>query len=311
METNERKSNKSFIVIVIFILLIGFTTFLGFDIYLKYKDELLKYEELTIKNSTLASEYENLVLVQNQINSDLSQINNIDGNISKTKEELFSSIKKLEEKIINKQSDYKIAYLTFDDGPYYSTYKYLDVLDKYGVKATFFTIGSGKSVCYDNSSKDCTLLYKEIVDRGHVIANHTYSHAIFKGLYSSADAFMYQIKKHEDYIKSKTGVTTNIMRFPGGTATAGKLKEKIMSKLREANYGWVDWTASDGDGGALYSKQEAWNNFTKSIDQDIEVVLFHDYSSITLSILPDAIEYLRDNNYIILPLFYESVMIKK
>ena len=53
------------------------------------------------------------------------------------------------------------------------------------------------------------------------------------------------------------------------------------------------------------------DNFTNSINQNIEVVLFHDYNKITLSILPDAIKYLKDNNYILLPLFYESNMINK
>ena len=46
-------------------------------------------------------------------------------------------------------------------------------------------------------------------------------------------------------------------------------------------------------------------------NEDIEVVLFHDYNNITLSILPQAIEYLEKNNYIILPLFYDSVMVNK
>ena len=45
--------------------------------------------------------------------------------------------------------------------------------------------------------------------------------------------------------------------------------------------------------------------------ENIEVILFHDYSYITYSILPDVIKYLEDNNYIILPLFYESIMVNK
>jgi len=170
---------------------------------------------------------------------------------------------------------------------------------------------STKIIKYDKANYDCTKLYKEIVDRGHTIANHTYSHAIFFGLYNSVDSFMKQVEKHEDYIKEKTGVITNIVRFPGGAASAGRLKEGIKAALKEKNYGWVDWTAIDGDGGDLRSTSEAWEKFTKSIDEDIEVVLMHDYSSITLSILPRAIEYLQENNYILLPLFYESVMINK
>ena len=52
-------------------------------------------------------------------------------------------------------------------------------------------------------------------------------------------------------------------------------------------------------------------NLKNTINEDIEVILFHDYSNITLSTLPEVIEYLRDNNYVLLPLFYESKMVNK
>ena len=45
--------------------------------------------------------------------------------------------------------------------------------------------------------------------------------------------------------------------------------------------------------------------------QNIEVVLLHDYNGITTAILPDIIEYLQNNGYILLPLFYESNVINK
>ena len=80
----------------------------------------------------------------------------------------------------------------------------------------------------------------------------------------------YHYQKQEDLIYSKTNVKTNIMRFPGGSSTAKNLKNDIIIKLREKGYGWVDWTAQDGDGGALKSRDQAWNIFTKSINDNIE-----------------------------------------
>lgn len=312
MESNERKVRTSLIIVsVCLILIITAILYLTYKMHNNYNNEVSIYDEKTAEYNQLVSENNNLISTKQQLDDEITMINNIDTSISKKKEEVFALASKLEQKIQNKESEYKIAYLTFDDGPYYLTYKYLETLKEKNVKGTFFTIGSGKTKCYDKSSYDCTKLYKAIVDAGHTIANHTYSHAIFTGLYNSADSFINQINKQEDYIYEKTGVITNIARFPGGTATAGKLKDKIKAKLREENYGWVDWTAADGDGGALYSKAEAWERFTKEIDEDIEVVLFHDYSSITLSILPDAIDYLQEKNYIILPLFYDSVAIEK
>ena len=275
--------------------------------------KLLKYlDEKKIKHKVIGNG-SNLIFLgdYNGVLIKLDNLNNISENTNKLKEEVFSLASKLEKQIKDGKNTYKIAYLTFDDGPYYLTNQFLDVLDKYNVKGTFFTIGLNKDICFDNTSQSCSGMYKKIVDRGHTIANHTYSHAIFRGLYSSADSFIYQVTLQENKIKDKTGVKTNIVRFPGGSATSGSLKNSIIAKLRSKGYGWVDWTAQDGDGGALANKAEAWKNFTNSINEDIEVVLFHDYNNITLSILPEAIEYLEKNNYIILPLFYDSVMVNK
>ena len=84
--------------------------------------------------------------------------------------------------------------------------------------------------------------------------------------------------KQEEHIKNQTGgYVTNIVRFPGGSRTAGGLKEPIIKALRNRGYGWVDWTAGDGDGGDLSTKEQAWNNLKPQIDNSLEVILFHDY----------------------------------
>ena len=64
----------------------------------------------------------------------------------------------------------KDVFLTFDDGPNpYFTEKVLNILDEFGVKASFFLLGNR---C--KKFKDFPL---EIKRRGHVIGNHSYSHA--------------------------------------------------------------------------------------------------------------------------------------
>lgn len=306
------RANKSSIIIIVIV-----SIFIILSLYLTTYN-ILKYYNYNKKISIINNELinvENKLKEQKKINVDLknkiNNLNNLDENIKELKNETFDLAKKLEQKIIDNKTNYKIAYITFDDGPYFLTHKVLDVLNQNKVKATFFTIGLGKESCYDNNNEDCTKLYEKIVKDGHTIANHTYSHAIFKGLYQSPNSYIEQIKKQEKLIKEKTGVTTNITRFPGGSTTAGNLKNGIIEKLRQNNYGWVDWSAQDGDGGALNDTNTAWDNFINSINEDIEVILFHDYSSITLSLLPDAIKYLQDNNYIILPLFYDSVKVNK
>ena len=312
MDKNKRKINIYYIFVnILLVILIGVMTFLIFYTNEKFIEEKSINKILNKKLNDLNEVFENTINEKDNILEEINKLNNIKSLTENEKEEVFKLASKLEKDILDGKSKYKIAYLTFDDGPYYLTDKYLDVLDKYGVKATFFTIGAGKEVCFDNYYANCTGTYKKIVDRGHTIANHTYSHAIFYGLYSNKQTFINDVKTQEKLIKDKTGVTTNIIRFPGGSSTAGYLKQGIIEELRKMNYGWVDWTAQDGDGGELTSTTQAWNNFVGSINSKIEVVLFHDYSNITLSILPQAIEYLQNNNYILLPLFYDSVMINK
>lgn len=308
----KRKTNYSFIIVITSLIIT-----IGVLIYLiSVKQELLIEEKEINKQLTEELNEKGYVYNENkntndELKSEIDRLTNLNQSKEMTKEEIFELAKNLENKILKGETEYKIAYLTFDDGPYYLTDKYLEVLDKYNVKATFFTIGAGKEKCYDNRSIDCTTMYKKIAENGHTIANHTYSHNISYGLYKSTTYFMQQVKKQEELLKKHTGVTTNIIRFPGGSSTARGLKNSIIEELRKNNYGWVDWTSQDGDGGQLNSTTEAWNNFTRTINQDIEVVLFHDYSRITIQILPDVIEYLQERNYILLPLFYESVMINK
>ncbi len=306
----KNKKNKGILVIVVLLIILVGICAGSFGYYeLVFKDARKKHNSIKGLDSydKEVTEKENEI---KKIDEEINKINSI--NLDTNKEAFFKEVKALEDRIIAGNSNAKIAYLTFDDGPYYSTYKFLDVLDKYDVKATFFTTNINGDNCYDNKSYNCHLLYQEYLKRGHTIANHTYTHAIFRGLYSSADTFMNAIVNQEEMIKDLTGgYVTKIARFPGGSATAGGLKNTIVERLRARGYGYVDWTAQDGDGGDLNSTDEAWRNFTGSINQNIEVVLFHDYNRYTLSILPRAIEYLQDKGYILLPLFYESNMINK
>ena len=59
--------------------------------------------------------------------------------------------------------------LTFDDGPNTAwTPQLLEVLDKHGVKATFFSIG--------HYAREQPSLLREVAAAGHAIGNHTYTH---------------------------------------------------------------------------------------------------------------------------------------
>lgn len=312
MVKDKRKIGKFFIIVIL--LLLSYCSILSYFI-INTNNKIKLENDIKIKNIDVLDELKNnlKILDEEEITllNEIDRLNNIDEYAKTIKNEVFELTSKLENNIKSGDNSLKIAYLTFDDGPYYLTNSFLDILDKYEVKATFFTIGYDKDLCFDNRSMDCSNMYKKIVEKGHTIANHTFSHSIFNGLYSSSNAFIDDLKYQENFIKDRTGVITNIMRFPGGSNQAKSLKNDIINKLRENNYGWVDWTALNGDGGYVTNKEVAFNNFKQSINEDIEVVLFHDYNYATLAMLEDAIKYLMDNNYILLPLFYDSVMVNK
>ncbi len=320
LEKLPRKNKKSTIINVsIIIIAIIIMVIISYSIITNYKSiqkKLKENKELTAEVNRLKNDNINELKNKEVLNQELAKYDKLDEEIAKAKEEVFKLAQELETKINNKETNYKIAYITFDDGPYYATDRVLAILKEHKIKATFFTIGLDKDTCYDNPRYSCAETYKKIVDNGHTIANHTYSHAIFRGLYSNADSFMNQVKLQQDLIEKRTGAKTNILRFPGGIGTSRAIAgnnstDQILKRLKENGYGWVDWTAQDGDGGYLPDYSTGWKNLTGSINENIEVILFHDYSGVTISLFGDAIKYLEDRNYILLPLFYESVKVNK
>ena len=97
--------------------------------------------------------------------------------------------------------------LTFDDGPNPSaTPQLLELLAKYGVKATFFVIGRQVRVF--------PALAREIVERGHEIGNHTETHPSLIWLTSAGIAD--ELDRCDEAISSAAGVTARWMRPPYG-----------------------------------------------------------------------------------------------
>ena len=64
--------------------------------------------------------------------------------------------------------------LTFDDGPNELTRAYLDVLERFDARATFFLVGENCATHPD--------LVIEMVERGHEVAGHGYTHRPFPWL---------------------------------------------------------------------------------------------------------------------------------
>ncbi len=261
--------------------------------------------ELQSEKTSLEREIEETEAQIVEKDAQIENLRNTNEQLPYSKDEYYCLCKQLEDKVLAGESPHKIAYLTFDDGPYTETTgQYLDVLEQYDVRATFFQLGK-TSEKYDG-------LYRRAYENGNTIANHTYSHQIKNGIYRGVDYFIADVVRNREFIENKLGYTTNILRFPGGTATAGSLYEGITQQLRELGYGWVDWNAATGDGVVMLSPAEYRDNVLNDTkDRNVLVVLMHDYNRNTLVALPEIIEGLRAQGYVLLPLFYESAMVNK
>ena len=111
-------------------------------------------------------------------------------------------------KIIWKSANNNAAVsLTFDDGPHEPyTSQILDILARYNVKATFFTIGENAAQYPET--------VKRIVKEGHEIGNHTYTHDVLP--LKLPRYICDQIRRTSDLIEYITGVRPVLFRAPHG-----------------------------------------------------------------------------------------------
>ena len=267
-----------------------------------------------------------LTNINEQLKKDIDTFNNIKANNQSKLDHLSAMYKEVEDVDVSLKeakdsyfelaieadkrardgANFKVCYLTFDDGPYSKTTPlFLDVLKEKNVLGTFFVLKK------DNLDD----LYKRIRDEGHTLANHTASHKIKNGIYRSEEAFIDDVKENDDFIYNLLGVKMDVMRFPGGSPQAtysGLNKSSLVNKLVDMGYGYIDWTLTTGDGEANLSHDEFLHNVVdKSSKYSVMTVLMHDYSKNTALCLGDMIDILREQGYIFLPLSYNSSAVRK
>lgn len=200
----------------------------------------------------------------------------------------------------------KVVYLTFDDGPGPYTQQLLDILDKYGVKVTFF-VTSQKSAYKD--------LIGEAYRRGHTIALHTYSHR-YNEIYSSDEAYYADLQKIQDLVVAQTGKAATIVRFPGGTSNAisKNYSVGIMTRLTQGlayrGYQYCDWNVSSGDAGSATTATQVFNNVVSGISSmNVSVVLQHDIKQFSVEATEQIIAWGLANGYTFLPMTDTTPMV--
>ena len=196
------------------------------------------------------------------------------------------------------------VYLTFDDGPSHLTPDFLKVLDKYGVKATFFVTNQFPNYQY---------LLKEEASKGHTVALHTYTHAADWRMYNSLEAYLDDFNKMNDIIEKQTGSKTKLFRFPGGSSNTVSVRKKkgvvseIASYMTKEGYIYFDWNVSSGDAGGTTNQDVIYSNVVNGVHRTgTAVVLCHDIKPATLKALPRIIETLSKEGYTFAPLTESS-----
>ena len=183
----------------------------------------------------------------------------------------------------------KVAYLTFDDGPIPEvTPQVLAILAKYKVKATFFMVG-------ENIDKHPDV-FAQVLAAGHSIGNHTYNH--LKGWRTPYDEYMENTAKWENAFNRQSS-NRQLFRPPYGKAT---LRQR--HALHRLGYRLIYWDILTRD----YEPTRTPEQMIAQIKRNTRpgsIINFHDSlksNERMLTVLPQAIEWLQQQGYTLLPL---------
>ncbi|MEG2081898.1 MAG: polysaccharide deacetylase family protein [Oscillospiraceae bacterium] len=196
------------------------------------------------------------------------------------------------EEFVTEEEKKPVVYLTFDDGPSQNTIKVLDILKENDIKATFFVVKS--------NTPEAQAIYKRIVDEGHTIGIHTYSHK-YKEIYQSVEAYLSDFEEIYNYVYEVTGVHPEVFRFPGGSINAynQNLYERLISEMLRRGFVYYDWNVASGDaGGAITSSAIKNAVVTGAQKYQRSIVLLHDSSTkvSTVQALPEIIRQLKETH---------------
>ena len=181
-----------------------------------------------------------------------------------------------------KSSDNEIA-LTFDDGPHPDyTPQILDILKEEGIKATFFVIGENVSLYPE--------IFLRIVEEGHLVGNHTYSHD--RGLCLSKEALYKDVLKNRRLLSS-FAVSDGLFRPPGGA-----YDERVLTLAQQMDFDIILWTVDTKDW-QRPPKEQIVKTVLEEVDSG-DIILMHDYvwgKSNTPGALQILIPRLKEQGY--------------
>ena len=192
-------------------------------------------------------------------------LSDIRNNTLDLRREYAEKIRLLEDRIVAGESDAKICYWSFDDGPGQMTSAILDFCEENDVYVTFFTAREANETGRDDTEEPALLRRETML--GNSVQNHSNSHQYSKiagNLYTQGlDSFREQVRLQDEWILENTGFKADLFRFPGGSAWAYNLipKEQLLGVLEDLGYRHIDWACdvmdnlhSNPDAGIVYTR---------------------------------------------------------
>jgi peptidoglycan/xylan/chitin deacetylase (PgdA/CDA1 family) len=176
------------------------------------------------------------------------------------------------------QGENKAVYLTFDDGPIPEVTPWvLDLLDRYGIKATFFCVG-------DNVARNPDI-FADILARGHRVGNHTMNHIQAPGY--SIHTYLSNVERANQLIKS------NLFRPPHGWM------KRCHALALKRRYRIIMWDVVTRDYNRRLSGEKVLG-IVKRYTRNGSIIVFHDSLKAEQNLryaLPRAIEWLLAEGY--------------
>jgi peptidoglycan-N-acetylglucosamine deacetylase len=172
--------------------------------------------------------------------------------------------------------------ISFDDGPAHKyTQEILQVLKANNVPAIFFCIG--KNIPGNEN------LLKQIIEEGHVIGNHSFSHHFWFDLFSTKK-MMADLQMMRETVREETGLVPKLFRPPYGVTTPN-----MKSVMQQGGYTAIGWNIRSLD--TVIKVEEKLLQKINDLLQPGAIVLLHDTSKTTLAILPRFIAAARGKGY--------------
>ncbi|GAA3508333.1 polysaccharide deacetylase family protein [Aquimarina addita] len=174
----------------------------------------------------------------------------------------------------------KAVALTFDDGPNEHTVEILKILERYHAKGTFFCIGK--------QIKEHPEIFKQIIEKGHLVGNHTYGHSKYIDLYG-VNRFVNEIRKTDQIIKEFSGKSTLLFRPPYGITNP-----TVAKALKITKHKVIGWNRRSFDT-TIPSESVIFKKITSNLKNG-DVILLHDTKKITAAVLEQLLLFLQQNN---------------